>query len=511
MARTEIISEAWGRELLNRVNEVRGLSTTSSTKYDQFKGWLRDELQIEPAICYLSDFSKQWIARAGQALMGYPQLLVLLVQGDASASVAERLAELHGYVGGLFSTIVFVGDEGAFSVGVVAGRSGVPLFEALASAFPSSLAEDVQPDSPQPGPRGSTRAAVGTAVPFYEMDAETQAELVWEYLIGEGSLPADEAIGRVAKGLRADGRVEFRRLRTDGELYAAIDAAISYATRRSMLFDRPRRDEVRAILPSAADYSREAWRDCVLGAMNVGEWLDRDEVVRAAARRAVERYGLDIMRLRSGGVVDRGIRGAINGLIRMSLVQRDGPNQIKRVREVARGGSTHEDVPVSIDAGTELTTSPPDLGQAAFAPEAEVSSTPPPLAPEALRSLLGHIPPEAESVLMRLLGEPLRDASALAQQVAAHLREFEDLFEHREFLDLDGAEGLAADCNELLSRWNDLSSEHRVLVQAAALYFIHTDDADDDFGIGGLRTDRAVLAAVRDAITAPNAPQRSSP
>jgi hypothetical protein len=38
------------------------------------------------------------------------------------------------------------------------------------------------------------------------------------------------------------------------------------------------------------------------------------------------------------------------------------------------------------------------------------------------------------------------------------------------------------------------------MVQAAILYFVESDEADDDFRIGGLKTDKAIMEAVKRTV-----------
>lgn len=503
MTRTEPISQAWAEDLATRIDGLRGLATPTSNKYDAVKAYLGEELETQPAVCYLSDLGKQWVARVGQAVMGCPGLLILLVHGQVVDEVAERLARLHAYMSGLEGTLVCFGEEGRWRVSLVAGRTGVPLYEALVNAFPNAAQRDVTVRGNTKQPRGSKREAIGTSVSFLEMAPDAQADLIWQSLIGAGELDSEEAVRIAAEDLRDEGFLDFERLRSDGRVVAAINGAISYSTRRSMLFDRPHRNTVRAIEPNAAEYSRDDWRNCVRNVMEIGVWMERDDVVRQAAHYAIDVYGLDMMRLRRGGVVDRGLRSAINGLIRVGLLTRDGPERLRR--EKAPAPSTLPPYDEGLEAPVEVpqaSSVPGVLEESRAAVESELD-------PTKLRNRLGPIPPECESRVLALLAAPVAPPEKLRQRTEAHLRAFEDVFEYREFLDMAGAERLASDCAELLDRWVTLSEGDRRLAQAAIEYFVLSDDADDDFGIGGLRTDKAVMAAVREAIgVASAAPER---
>lgn len=478
----------WFKELERRANALKGLSTTSSSKYDEFKDWLRAELGVEPAVCFLSELSKQWTPRVGQALMGLPKLLLLLVRSDSSGDAGERLSALHRYINGLHVTIVLVGDEGAWSIGHIAGTPGRALYESFMNA--RSDVSGVIEESVEAGERKTLSSA---QVDFVDLEAVEQGEIVWDCLLGKGALDFDEAIRAAANTLRDDGRVQFERLRRDGPLYAAIENAISWCFKRGALFDRPRRGYVRAILSDATEYKREHWRDCVLNAIGTSsDWVDRDELVRASANWAVEMYGLDMQRLRTGGRTDTALRSTINGLIRVGKLERKGGQLLR----IAQGhGTTHSD-----DDGDEAPTTPGvDVEPQGSRPAQPVKADEVPSA-SALRAMLGELPGEAEAVFTQLLTTPLKSMIELRRAVAEHLKEFEEAFESHEFLDLSGAEKLTADALRLLERWSSLYVAEKHLVQAAILYFVESEEADDDFRIGGLRTDKLVMEAVKRVV-----------
>jgi hypothetical protein len=485
----EEITRQWlVAEFVRRADALEGLSTTSSSKYDEFKEWLRGELTVDPAVCFLSDVSKQWTPRVGQALMSMPTLLVLLVRADLAAETSERLAALHHYVTGLHASVVLVGDEGSWAVALIGGTPGRTLYDKLTTAMPEAVqpvapAADVETDEAgRPSGAGDT---------FRELTAIEQGELAWECLIGKGPVELDEAIRAVANVLRDDGRLDFERLRRDGPTYIAIENAIAWCARRGILFDRPRRGWVRAMLANASDFKREHWRDCVLKAIGqTDEWMDRDDLVRATADLAVETYGLDMQRLRMGGRIDTGIRSAINGLIRTNQLEREGGQLLRR----SRGHG-------SMPPGSGIHSSAEDL-------EAQPVSVGPPseavsdglISASLLRAMVGDVPGEAEAVFMQLVTTPLKAPEELHAAVTKHLKDFEDAFEVHAFLDMTGAEKLAAESRRLLELWETFSVAERHLAQAAILYFVESDEADDDFRIGGLRTDKLVFEAVKSAV-----------
>lgn len=487
-------------ELTRRANELDGLSSTSSTKYDAFKDWLEQEYGAAPAVCFLSELGRQWTSRVGQALMGMPRLLVLLVHGDWTDEASERLSLLHEYVTGLEASVVLTGAEGAWTVAFTAGRPGSPLRDALPDTTLISSTGEPH-DTAGEGSEPRRRRVDFVSLPPYE-----QAELVWGHLIGRGPLDLDEAIREAAYGLREDGVLSFQRLRRDGSVYAAIEQCISFSTRRGVAFDRPARGQVRAVLRDANGFAREHWRTCVDQALGEGnDWVERDALVRASADWAVHLYGLDMQKFRTGGRVDGGIRSAINGMIRLGRMERHGASMLRRTY-------AERPEPVPTDSGSVAPPGDPvpsPLGHDVPAvPESALvsPSRPAPVSLpdtpsyEPLRDLLGALPLEIEPALSRLLSVGLRAPSQLEDQVDAYLEEFERAFEIHQFLDLTEAERLAEDSRRLVRAWPDLSIDERHLAQAAILYFVESDEADDDYRLNGLKTDRVLMDAVKRVV-----------
>ena len=137
----------------------------------------------------------------------------------------------------------------------------------------------------------------------------------------------EDAVRLAADQLRELGLADFKRLRKDGHLYAAIEAVINRGVKTGV-FDRPGRGKVRAIKPAAADYDRDDWVQCLLAVIG-DEPVDRDDAMRMAAEWAVETMGLAFVRLRSDGVIMKGLKSTLNSAIRRGMVERV---DAKRVR-----------------------------------------------------------------------------------------------------------------------------------------------------------------------------------
>jgi hypothetical protein len=189
-------------------------------------------------------------------------------------------------------------------------------------------------DSTKPGSKeadaGSSSSHLSLAdIPsLEEMEPDDQCTLAHESLLRSGPLEKGDAIRAFGNDLRERGRVSYQRLHQDGPLYALLEEIIEQCVKVGIV-DRPRRGWVRAIIPDASEYSRDLWRHCLLGVVTT-EPVDRDAAVRLAAEWAREQMGLAYERLREGGIIDRGLRSAMNSAVRRGEVVRVGSHSIQK-------------------------------------------------------------------------------------------------------------------------------------------------------------------------------------
>jgi sigma-70-like protein len=126
-------------------------------------------------------------------------------------------------------------------------------------------------------------------------------------------------------------------------------------------------------------------------------------------------------------------------------------------------------------------------------------SEPPVSATAAFVDLTGRvqgIPASARQHFEELLQSPLESRTALMDRARAHLADIEGASCHNEFIDLSLARALVERMDRLLQQVDGLSSTTRRIAHAAVHYFISPEDAEDDFDLGGLEDDAAVLSAV---------------
>ena len=109
---------------------------------------------------------------------------------------------------------------------------------------------------------------------------------------------------------------------------------------------------------------------------------------------------------------------------------------------------------------------------------------------------VGGIPAELQESVDELMAEPALDPSTLLDQVFAHVRAFEQEARVNEFVDLPGAQTLAAQSEALLARFPTMTAPQRALAQAAIRYFVIAENVEDDFDIGGLDDDKRLMNAV---------------
>lgn len=266
------------------------------------------------------------------------------------------------------------------------------LDQALSESIPAEPAEILggPPSASAPAaysrPIPSVREVLGirSTKDYFELEESDQELALWSALIGEGPVDLEQAIRLCAERLRAQGFLDYQRLHQDGRVYAAIEERLLSARRRTDLFDRPRSGFVRAIQADIDQLTAEQWRDCLMGALDEGIHLDRDEAVRLGFENAQATYGVHAQRLRGGGRADQALRSAINSAVRQGYLQRDGAAYLVRVAPDAeptlRGvvAAESDAAPASAAVSSETTaTSAPKSEQTSPTPaqaEAETSS-----------------------------------------------------------------------------------------------------------------------------------------
>lgn len=159
------------------------------------------------------------------------------------------------------------------------------------------------------------------ATSFWDLESlEERSQMVAEHLLFRGPLHVLDAIRLAAERMREHGQLDYQRLRTNGKIHSAIVQAIEFGVRTGD-FDRPRRGEVRAVLTSPDDLTRDDWINTLLFAMPRDEPIAREMVVRTVAIWAKENIGLEYARLRRKGRIDGSIRDAIRTLLRRKVLQ----------------------------------------------------------------------------------------------------------------------------------------------------------------------------------------------
>ncbi len=125
------------------LNAVRDLGTTAPRKYDRLKRSIKRDTGAEVAVCYMSDISRMWTPRVGQALLSLPQGLVLLSSdsfkntahgGDSYLDKVEKV--LRG-ADRVELAIACTGWEGDWTVECIVGPDDSLVCDLFERAFPS--------------------------------------------------------------------------------------------------------------------------------------------------------------------------------------------------------------------------------------------------------------------------------------------------------------------------------------------------------------------------------------
>lgn len=134
------LRENWAGDLNEKLASLTGLSTSRPDKYDELNRWLASELGIsEVRSCHVSNLSQMWTSRLGQAVMGYPEAIVILshqplTTPSASGTYFDRLKETLQYVGRIQLAIACTGREGQWAVDQVVGPDDGALSAEVAHA-----------------------------------------------------------------------------------------------------------------------------------------------------------------------------------------------------------------------------------------------------------------------------------------------------------------------------------------------------------------------------------------
>jgi hypothetical protein len=157
----EVSDEEIGNSLLSEINSVRDLTNSAPRKYDALKRAFFRQTGARVAVCYLSDMSKMWTPRVGQALLGRPDGLIVL----SSDSFSQRSQDGEAYLDKLEKILLWaprielavacIGWEGDWAVECIVGPSDSLVCDWVAHMFPDAAQRrfEVSPITRLPDPR----------------------------------------------------------------------------------------------------------------------------------------------------------------------------------------------------------------------------------------------------------------------------------------------------------------------------------------------------------------------
>jgi len=111
--------------------------------------------------------------------------------------------------------------------------------------------------------------------------------------------------------------------------------------------------------------------------------------------------------------------------------------------------------------------------------------------------IVAELPEEARASFLRILGNAVRSAAGLREQIPHYLLAIERAAS-RGGPSLAVGTTIASDCEALLDAWDGLDEAGQRLARAAVEYFLLCRDGDDDLASPeGLDDDAAVVSTVR--------------
>ena len=153
--------EETGIALLDELNLVRNVTNSSPRKYDAFKKLFEQKTGAKIAVCYLSDISKMWTPRVGQALLGFPDGLIVLSsdsfqqENRAGDTYIDKLEAVLAWAPRIELAVACTGFEGDWSIECIIGPQDSLVCDFLTRAFADAASRRLAlaPISRLPDPR----------------------------------------------------------------------------------------------------------------------------------------------------------------------------------------------------------------------------------------------------------------------------------------------------------------------------------------------------------------------
>lgn len=153
--------EEIGAALLDELNLVRNVTNSSPRKYDAFKALFEQKTGAKIAVCYLSDISKMWTPRVGQALLGFPDGLVVLSSDSfgqedrTGGTYIDKLEAVLDWAPRIELAVACTGFEGDWSIECIIGPRDSLVCDFLTRAFSDAASRrlTLEPVSRLPDPR----------------------------------------------------------------------------------------------------------------------------------------------------------------------------------------------------------------------------------------------------------------------------------------------------------------------------------------------------------------------
>jgi hypothetical protein len=140
----DINANSLGEALRRELDLVRDTRNSQPTKYDRIKCIFLNRSRVSVAACHISNISREWTPRVGQAVMSLPQGLIILSaesltkRTKGGKTYGEKLTRLIEYIGRLDFAMAFIGEERRWKAELIVGVSGSDVRRALEEGFPEA-------------------------------------------------------------------------------------------------------------------------------------------------------------------------------------------------------------------------------------------------------------------------------------------------------------------------------------------------------------------------------------
>lgn len=181
----------------------------------------------------------------------------------------------------------------------------------------------------QQAPSVPNSPATADNSPIARLSSSDQITWAFEVLFGEGPLAKEQAVRRVVDAFVLLGLANEESSKRGSSVRHLVEQILEAGV-ESGRFDKPKRNQYRAIRPDPRDYSSDDWIMCLTSALDQSP-TEREAALRFAAYWAASNTGLAFSRLQRGGAILGGLDAALELALQRGRFVDDGSGCVRKV------------------------------------------------------------------------------------------------------------------------------------------------------------------------------------